>query len=418
MAGLKTRLLILHQNLNMAKTLARLLAKDYDVFISQEVGNVPDLLDKNDIRLVISSQQLRDKTGLAFFAELKETHPEIIRVLLYPKNHHDKGSADRAVGDGTLHRYMVEPLSSSGFVEMVHDGVRMYGGPAVAEVPVADDEPSDPDGDSAGQEEEILLTEEVGSDADSVEAASQTYASLNNRQNREEEVQALLRARDERIEQLEASYEHLKREKEDIQAKLIHAKKENAALGVIKREKEKLAEENSRGIEEIRRLEDNAEKLREQVHQLETELDFAHRKLDSFGILTEDTGEQPWYSARDLRRIHDPERIYDQAAEWYSQIAQLKRLHDAISVKNQRSEQEISELNERILAERSRHDEELGRLRRQLREYRDQIAQFRNRVDEQEARSRLLLKENEDLVQKLDWMQSQWKGAVASSSNG
>ncbi len=119
-------LLIVHQNLNMAKTLATLLAREYNVYIARLASHADELVESNRIKVVLASRQLPDSTGLALFTELCRLHPRVIRILLIMEDEKDAAFVEEAMSDGIIHRYLTEPLRSAQFIETVRKAFQLY----------------------------------------------------------------------------------------------------------------------------------------------------------------------------------------------------------------------------------------------------------------------------------------------------
>ncbi len=431
MTGRQPQLLILHQSFNMAKTLARLLAGSYGVYIARETSQVLEILETKEIRMLIASQQLPDGTGMDFLASISESHPEIIRMLLLPGGA-DGQSAEQAVSDGTIHFFMVEPLSSSGFLEMVHKGMRLY--------PETEKDVPDERLPTAHEHEDEITAEPEDrdySEAERVEDASRNLDRLAAERSKREEFDRVCADKDARIEQLEAACAQLRQDKEMIQSQLVRMSEDSSALAVVRKENEayalqiadmeaghagQLADMEARYAGQIVALDAEKEELENRLAQaeerfeaLEAEVKAARNKLSSLGFLV-DAPDEGALSTHDRLHLPDPEDIYDRAEEWLLHIKQLHRINSTLVAKIERDEKDIQELHGRIEQDQSRYNEELGKLKRHIREYQAQLSQMRDNAEKQEMRSQQLLRENEGLSQKLDWMQSQWKESVAHSS--
>ncbi len=414
MTGRQPQILIMHQSFNMAKTLARLLAKSYGVYIARETNQVLEILETKEIQMVIASQQLPDGTGMSFLASLCKSHPEIVRMLLLPGG--GEQLAEQAVSDGVIHFFMVEPLSSSGFLEMVHAGVSLYQG-------VEREMPEEHAHAAPAGEALTDLGDIVYSDVDRVEDASRSFERLAAERNMMGEFDRVCAEKDVRIEQLKASCAQLRQDKETIQSQLLRMSEDSSSLAAARKQNETYAgqiaalEVEKRNLElENGDLQNRLARVEERFGVLEAEFKAARNKLSSFGLIA-DAADDWALSDHDRLHLPDPEEIYERAEEWLLHIKQLHRINSTLAAKIGHTEKEIQELYGRIEQDRDRYSEELVRLKRHIREYQNQLSQSRETSEKQEVRCKQLLRENEGLSQKLDWMQTQWKESVSYSSH-
>ncbi|MGV8075563.1 MAG: response regulator [Syntrophobacteraceae bacterium] len=112
-------LLLAHHDLNTAKLLAAQLVKEENVgvYLADTGSKVQELLRSTSPELVIATQELPDTTGLALFTHLRESYPNVIRILLVPGE--SDSYAVRALENGIIHHYLMEPVRAGVFVEIV-----------------------------------------------------------------------------------------------------------------------------------------------------------------------------------------------------------------------------------------------------------------------------------------------------------
>lgn len=294
-------LLIVHQNLNMAKTLATLLAKEFNVYIAKSASQVADLVESNNIQLVLASQQLPDSTGLVLFSQFRLAHPEVIRILLIQDSDRESLNIEDALAGEIIHRYLTEPLRSSHFLSSIRKGIQLYT-PAVeadkapqteSEVPVPAPSLSTSETlpfqeDAPEDVEPISASVKISSAADEVgelKAVSLNYETMQQHQKEVQQALERLEEKQQRIEQLEAMQKQVTEDKDQLLDKILQLQRENAALTVLRRENVELTDEVNRlkteSRREIERLKteatEEADRLKAQAAQendrLNTEID-------------------------------------------------------------------------------------------------------------------------------------------------
>ena len=288
-------LLIVHQNLNMAKTLATLLAKEYNVYIAKLASHVADMIESNRIRLVLASQQLPDSTGLALFSELRLSHPLVIRILLISDADKDGANVEEALAGEIIHRYLTEPLRSSHFLTSIRKGMELYASRADAiSAPEAEqdilippqpaqlfDQPAlfqeePPAEDLTASDAEPVQTEEAPTppiidEVDRLEAVGLNYELMLQQQHEVRQALERLEEKQQRIEQLEAVQKQLTEDKEQLLEKMMQLQRENAALAVLRQENAEMREEVERSrAERDRELEAFMAEAAEEIERLKT----------------------------------------------------------------------------------------------------------------------------------------------------
>jgi len=432
-------LLIIHQNVNMAKTLATLLAKQYNVYIAQLTSNVSELIVSNKIQLVLASQQLPDSTGLGLFSDLRRSHPEVVRLLLIPEADRDRLNLEEAITTQVIHRYLTEPLRTSHFLETVRKGVELYSGrtdsagssqapePGLkAAIFIIPDKAAEQgtfveEAVSEPIDETQIPAASAVSEAEALESASLSYEAVNQKQREMQHLLDQIEEKQERIEQLEAVQKQLAEDREQLLVKMAQLQKENAALVVLRQENAALREEADRLRTGASLLEEGNEQLKVQLESLQKdaekmqgELENMREQMKSLGMLKTLAPTGPVTPA-ELQQSVDPMEIYTKAAEWRTQVFQLQRLNGVLDLKLRTSEAEVARLHEEGSGWRSRFEGEQWRLAREARELKERVKELRHKSEVQEALCNRLQQERDELARKLLWMQNQWKAKLDQS---
>ena len=402
-------LLIVHQNPNMAKTLATILSDEYDIYIAKQASQVSPIIESHPIHLVLASQQLPDSTGLVLFTELRRSRPHVVRILLVTDE--DKRSIDvgEALSREIVHRYLEEPLTSSLFIEAVRKGIQLYEtvesavqpaerAPEMEKQELIETQGTIPEEALEGPVPEASAPDT--SEADTLQHVSQAYGVSMQQEHERQQALELLEEKQALIVNLEALQKQLMQEKAELLERLLQTQKENAAMGVLRQENARLTDENARLQGEQKAFEQRIDSLVAQSEELGSELEEVRSQLSSLGML-QALGTVKALTAKELRDSIDPLEIYEKSAVWCTQLTQLQKLNSLLDLKAHRSDREISELQEQIDGMRVQFEGEKSGLIKKLNEYEVQYQTFMQRLAAQIALCEELKREKDELAGKL-----------------
>ena len=97
---------------------------DYNVFKTTNPKEALEIVKKEDIALVISDQRMPEMTGSELLAEIYNTKPETLRVLL--TGYADINAAVDAINKGAIHKYVEKPWNDDDLLAMVASLVEIY----------------------------------------------------------------------------------------------------------------------------------------------------------------------------------------------------------------------------------------------------------------------------------------------------
>ena len=100
-------LLIVDDEPDILDAVERLFRKEYRVLSAQSVDKALSIVESETPQVVLSDQRMPSRSGVEFLAELRERHPEMVRVLLtgYSKIDH----VIDAINEGHVYRYVSKP---------------------------------------------------------------------------------------------------------------------------------------------------------------------------------------------------------------------------------------------------------------------------------------------------------------------
>lgn len=91
----------------------------YRAFAAEDVPAAEALIEEHDPDLVISDYVMPGENGLAFLGRLRDSHPDLIRVLL--TGFADVRTALTAINDAHVHHFVVKPFEPDDLLQTVAD---------------------------------------------------------------------------------------------------------------------------------------------------------------------------------------------------------------------------------------------------------------------------------------------------------
>lgn len=99
--------------------------RDYDIFTALSAEEARAYMSgDNNIKVIISDQRMPKMTGVAFFAQIKETNPEPIRMLL--TGYTDIDAVVDAINKGEVYRYLTKPWDPGFMKSMIDQAIELF----------------------------------------------------------------------------------------------------------------------------------------------------------------------------------------------------------------------------------------------------------------------------------------------------
>ncbi len=109
------------RNLDSFKIIFR---KDYDVLVAKSAQEGLEMLEKNEIRLVITDQRMPNMTGVEFLEKIAHLYPEITRIIL--TGYSDMEAIISAINKGRVFRYITKPWNKDELKETIDYALEAY----------------------------------------------------------------------------------------------------------------------------------------------------------------------------------------------------------------------------------------------------------------------------------------------------
>jgi two-component system sensor histidine kinase/response regulator len=102
------------KNLDSFKIIFR---KDYDVLVAKSAQEGLEMLEKHEVRLVITDQRMPNMTGVEFLEKIAHIYPEITRIIL--TGYSDMEAIISAINKGRVFRYITKPWNKKDLKETI-----------------------------------------------------------------------------------------------------------------------------------------------------------------------------------------------------------------------------------------------------------------------------------------------------------
>ncbi|MBA2661115.1 MAG: hybrid sensor histidine kinase/response regulator [Bradymonadaceae bacterium] len=103
----KGTFLVIDDEPDILDAIARLFRKDYEVLTAQTVAEAWELIESHNVEVVMTDQRMPKMSGIEFLAELRKTHPHIVRVLF--TGYSNISDVIDAINEGHVYRYISKP---------------------------------------------------------------------------------------------------------------------------------------------------------------------------------------------------------------------------------------------------------------------------------------------------------------------
>ncbi len=117
-------ILIIDDEVEVFKALERTLASMVTVFTAPSGKEGLEIVKKEKISLIICDQRMPEMTGIEFFKVLKESHPDVIRIIL--TGYTDVEDLIEAINTVGLYRYVTKPWNNHELQLIIQRALEHY----------------------------------------------------------------------------------------------------------------------------------------------------------------------------------------------------------------------------------------------------------------------------------------------------
>lgn len=100
------------------------LRRDFDIYTASSVKDARKYLEDQEIKIVVSDQRMPQTSGVQFFSQIKNSHPEPIRILL--TGYSDMEAVIDAINKGEVYRYLTKPWDSDYMKSILYQAMELF----------------------------------------------------------------------------------------------------------------------------------------------------------------------------------------------------------------------------------------------------------------------------------------------------
>jgi len=118
-------LLIVDDELNILSALERLFRRQgYKILKASSGKEGIEILNDNSVGVIISDQRMPEMTGVEFLSQVKETHPDTIRIVL--SGYTELKSVTDAINQGAIYKFLTKPWDDELLLKNVDVAFEQY----------------------------------------------------------------------------------------------------------------------------------------------------------------------------------------------------------------------------------------------------------------------------------------------------
>ncbi len=114
----KQSILLVDDEINVLKSLKRLfIDTDYKIYTAESADSGLLILQENSINLVLSDYKMPHKNGVQFLKEVKEKHPNTIRMIL--SGFADVAAIVESINEGNVYKFLAKPWNDQDLLTTI-----------------------------------------------------------------------------------------------------------------------------------------------------------------------------------------------------------------------------------------------------------------------------------------------------------
>ena len=117
-------LLIIDDEIEITKSIARQFRKKYKVFSATSAKEGLAIMEKEHIQVILSDQRMPEMTGVDFFSVIKDKYPDALKLLI--TGYSDIEAVIGAINEGQVFRYVTKPWNPDELESIVREAFEKY----------------------------------------------------------------------------------------------------------------------------------------------------------------------------------------------------------------------------------------------------------------------------------------------------
>jgi DNA-binding NtrC family response regulator len=105
-------------------SLQGLLRREFELHIAESGAQALEILQQHPVHVIMSDQRMPEMTGVQLMHQVKEAHPEAIRIVF--TGYADIRAVIDAINNVGLYRYITKPWDPDELIEVLHQAAARY----------------------------------------------------------------------------------------------------------------------------------------------------------------------------------------------------------------------------------------------------------------------------------------------------
>lgn len=118
------KLLIIDDEIEITKSIARQFRKKYKVFSATSASEGMTIMEKEHVQVILSDQRMPDMSGVDFFSIIKDKYPDALKLLI--TGYSDIEAVIGAINEGQIFRYVTKPWNPDELESIVREAFEKY----------------------------------------------------------------------------------------------------------------------------------------------------------------------------------------------------------------------------------------------------------------------------------------------------
>jgi DNA-binding NtrC family response regulator len=120
----KRPILVVDDEPEMLFSLRNLLRREFEVVTAGSGAEGIEILQTQPVHVVMTDQRMPQMTGVQFLTQIKDEHPEAIRMIF--TGYADISAVIDAINQGNVYRYVTKPWDPEDLVAALREAGRLY----------------------------------------------------------------------------------------------------------------------------------------------------------------------------------------------------------------------------------------------------------------------------------------------------
>jgi signal transduction histidine kinase len=117
-------LLVVDDEADLVRSVQDLLRFDYRVLGATRAAEGLKIMERESVQVVMTDQRMPEMTGVEFLKRLRESHPEVVRLLFTA--YADIKAVTDAINQGSVYRYITKPFEPQELQAVLRQAVEHY----------------------------------------------------------------------------------------------------------------------------------------------------------------------------------------------------------------------------------------------------------------------------------------------------